>query len=326
MLAPAPVEWAEPGVELVWPKPPDTARIRYLRSLGGASDFVAAENRSGFMRWLTGAQTRVLPLVAPLALAADGDGRVWVADSGLAVVQVIDLARRRVDYIVQAGETRLVAPVGVAVDIVRQRLYVADAELKKVFALDLDGRLLQEIAPPEGYGRPAGLAVDVEGRLFVVDVTKARVEIFSPEGMLLKTLVSGAPPDYTFKLPFSVAVDRAGHVYVADTMNFRVEIFDPAGNSIRTIGQIGDVPGFFGRPRGVAVDSDGHIYVDDALFDTVQVFDASGQLLTYWGGKGRQPGQFSLPAGLCFDRFDRLYVADTYNRRIQVYQYLSLKN
>lgn len=316
------VEWADASVSVSWPPPPDPPRIRYLRSLHGAVDFIEKGRTGRLFRWLTGETDRGVPLISPYGVVADGEGRVWVADMGVPAVHVIDLARRRVDYIVQAGNTFLVSPVGVALDRLRQRLYVSDSVLNKVFVLDLNGRLLGELSTTAGFGRPAGLAVDAEGRLYVVDVIKAQVDIFSSDGTYLRSLKSNSPPDFKFNLPSNVAVDGAGTVYVVDSMNFRVEVFDAEGRSQRTIGQLGNVPGSFARPRGISVDGDGHIYVADASFDNIQIFNREGDLLTFLGQKGDDEGQFSLPSGVFVDQFNRLYIADVYNQRIQIFQYL----
>jgi hypothetical protein len=56
----------------------------------------------------------------------------------------------------------------------------------------------------------------------------------------------------------------------------------------------------------------------------VQVFNRQGQLL-YHFGNGTGFGNFRLPSGLFIDRADRVYVVDSYNRRVQIFQYLGLK-
>lgn len=319
---PSEVSWQDPSVDLVWPKPPETPRIRFLRSVA-PSDFIQKEgNTKQLWRWMTGESDQVLPLVTPYGVAADGKGRIWVADTQAGVVHLFDLARQQVSYITTAGEERLVSPLGVAYDEKSGRLYVSDSQLKQVFALDEGGRLLGARNPPEGYGRPAGLATDQQGNLYVVDVLKGSVEIFSGDGAHLRRVTSTHPPEGGFHLPSNVFVDPGGRIYVTDSMNFRIEMFDPEGSSLGTIGQVGDGPGSFARPRGLAVDSEGHIYVADAAFDTIQIFDSAGRLLLFFGEPGKKPGQFSLLAGLFFDGSDRLYAVDAYNQRIQIFQYI----
>jgi DNA-binding beta-propeller fold protein YncE len=328
----AEVVWAAPGVDRSWPEPPQEPRIRLLRTVSPA-DFAQSEGGKGkqLLRWITGEKAQLLPLAAPYGVAADGAGRIWVADTSQGVVHLFDLGRQRIEYLTVAGEEPLVMPVGVAYDAAAGILYVSDSQLKQVFAFDERGRVTGTRAPARGFGRPAGLAIDGRGNLYVVDVTERRVEVFSREGAHLRSIVSTRPQEsggetptgvVGFNLPSNVALGRDGRVYVTDSMNFRIEMFDPEGNSLGTIGQIGDVPGTFARPRGVAVDSAGHVYVADAAFDNIQIFDSAGRLLLVFGKPGTAPGEFNLPAGLFFDAEDRLYVADAFNQRIQVFQYL----
>lgn len=315
-------QWIDRSTSLQWPNPPEKSRIRYLRDFSGAADFEKNSSKKIFLNWLTGENRQKLPFVSPYGIAADGLGRIWVADMGIRGVHQIDLAKENVSYIFAAGDTPLLTPAGVAVDIVRQRLYVSDTTLSKVFLFDLDGNFINEWDAPDSFGRPAGLTIDKSGQLYVVDAKKNRLSIFSPEGNLLRTITSAAPPDSAFNIPSNVAVNYERQIFVVDSMNFRVESFSATGESIGTIGSIGDGPGYFARPRGIAIDSDGHIYVADATFDNIQVFDNTGNLLIYFGGAGKGPGEFSLPAGITFDQFNRLYVVDSYNQRLQIFEYL----
>jgi len=315
--------WADTASSMVWPEPPQTPRIRFLRSVDPSFFVVPETGGKKLWRLFSGEKTRVLPLVAPYGVAADGAGTIWIADPQAGVVHIYDLPRRKVDYLTFAGSERLLAPLGVAWDAQDAQLYVSDAQLRKVFVYDLRGRLLGTRTPPGGYGRPAGMALDAFGNLYVIDVLNPSVEVFSRSGSHLRTIKGAQPPGNSFNLPSNVCVDAIGNVFVSDTMNFRVERFSSDGKSLGTIGNLGDVPGAFARPRGVAVDSEGHLYVADAVFDNVQIFTADGRLLLYFGGAGEAPGQFSLPAGLFFDQYDRLYVVDAYNQRIQIFQYLT---
>jgi DNA-binding beta-propeller fold protein YncE len=321
---PAEVVWSDPAVSLVWPDPPETPRIRFLRSFGDPGEVDIKEEKSGrVLRWLTGESTDRLPLLSAYGITADGSGRVWVTDAGAGMVHAFDLARNKVDYLTGSRDMPFASPVGIAVDPSIERLYVADSGLGKVLVLDYWGNLLGTRQPPAGFGRPGGLACDAQGNLYAVDVLKGTVEIFSREGVHRRSLGSAAASDGRFNRPSNVFVDRQGRIFVSDAMNFHIEMFTADGASLGTIGSLGDVPGTFSRPRGVAVDSEGHVYVADAAFDNIQIFDPAGKLLLYFGGPGKSPGNFNLPAGLFFDAEDRLYVVDSYNRRIQVFQYLA---
>ena len=317
------VQWVDTTTHLQWPAPPDKARIIYLRDFKGAANVEKTASAPKFFTWLTGERDKKLPFIAPYGVAADGFGRIWVADMGIRGVHQFDLAKGKVSYISYAGTVPLVTPAGVAIDLKRQRLYLSDTTLAKVFLFDLEGRFLKELDAPDNFGRPAGLAVDKSGQLYVVDAKKNRLSIFSPEGELLRTITSSTLPELTFNTPSNVAVNTQGQIFVVDSMNFRVEFFSTEGESLGTIGSIGDGPGYLARPRGIAIDGDGHIYVADATFDNVQVFDSSGKLLLHFGQSGKQKaGEFSLPAGMTFDQHNRLYVVDSFNQRLQIFEYL----
>lgn len=316
-------DWADPQVDLVWPGSPAEPRIRFLRAITGPADFHDESQTGRFFRWIVGEKKQQIQLNFPYGVAADGEGKVWVTDTGSRIVHVFDLVRNRVDYLANAGNEPFLSPIGVTVDSGRRRLYVSDSVLKKVFLFDHEGSFLGFRQPPGGFGRPAGLATDTEGNLYVVDVLKGEVEVFSAAGDYLRSIGSTQTSDGKFNRPSNVFVDGSGRVFVTDSMNFRVEIIGSQGEPLGTIGQLGDVPGAFARPRGVAVDSEGHVYVADAAFDNLQIFDAAGRLLLYFGGLGRGPGKFNLPAGLYFDRNDRLYVVDAFNHRVQIFQYLA---
>lgn len=317
-------EWIDPRLSMVWPPDPEQPRIRFLKSISGSDDLSSNAKRSPIVGWLTGDASKEYPLLSPYGIAADGEGRFWVADIGIHGIHEFDLRLRSRSYVFGSADVLLNSPVGVAVDVSRSRLYVSDSVLREVFCFDFAGRLLTRIQPEGGYERPTGLAVDVEGRLYVVDTLGGGVLIFSPDGKLLQRIETASARDDRLYMPTNVAVDRNMNLAVVDSMNFRVVLYDRFGTFVTTIGKLGDAPGAFARPRGVAFDSDGHIYVVDAAFDNIQIFDSAGRLLLYFPKSGKAPGEFSLPSGIFIDRFDRIYVSDTYNRRIQLFQYLSV--
>ncbi|TLM66048.1 MAG: 6-bladed beta-propeller [Deltaproteobacteria bacterium] len=316
-----PIVWQEAGVDLVWPPPPEPPRISYLRSLSGPADF-QGENKTGrAFRWLLGDDGQDWPLLAPYAVAPDDGGLLWVADSGARMLYRFDLLRGRVDYIQESNGVRLVTPSGVAVDSPGRRVFVADADLAKILVFDLEGQLLEQWAPPEGFRRPAGLALDGSRRLYAADVMAGQIFVFGPDGNVVGRRGSRVSSDGLFRRPVSIAIGPRDELLVNESMGFQVEVQDARGELLGTIGRLGDGPGMFARPRGLAVSREGHVFVTDAAFDNVQVFDLAGRLLLHFGSAGSGPGQFNLPAGLALDREGRLFVADSYNHRIQVFQF-----
>ena len=318
-----PDQWRDARFDLVWPKAPLPPKIRFLRSLFVSDQASADQGRMApLLEWMIGKSDLPVPLLNPYGITADGAGRVWVADPGDQTVHYFDAVRNVQEEWRAAGNQPFLSPVGVALDRIGGQVYVADSVLAKVFVLDRQGRMLGSREPPGGFQRPAGMAVGEDGKLYVVDVLRGVIEVFSRQGGHVATIHGAGGELGSLSGPTAVAVDAAGRLYVVDSLHFRVEVIDASGGLVGFIGQLGDVPGTFARPRGVAVDSFGHIFISDAAFDNIQIFDLTGTLLLYWGGSGAAPGKFNLPASLFIDGEDRLYVVDSQNHRVQVFQYL----
>jgi DNA-binding beta-propeller fold protein YncE len=301
---------------LVWPKPPEQARIRYLRSVTGPQDWGIARS---LLRRLTDALSgRGEEMFQRPGAVAERDGVLYVADPGAQALWILDAPRSRYVRVTQVGAQALTSPVALALGP-DGAVFVADTALNAVFLVDRDGVLLRTFAT-QGLERPAGLAWDALARqLYVLDSLRHRITVFDGHGALLRTIGESGNGDGQFNHPTHLALDADGALLVTDALNFRVQLISRDGRFLGKFGQVGNGGGDLSAPKGVAADGAGHIYVVDALFDVVQIFDRQGQLLLAFGEHGERPGQFSLPRGIFISADDKVYVADAYNRRVQVF-------
>ncbi|MFQ5552182.1 MAG: 6-bladed beta-propeller [Candidatus Methylomirabilales bacterium] len=309
--------------ELVWPNPPEEPRIRYIESLSSTRDVTGPPSLLDRLLGEEGSGA----LAKPYGVVVDGQGRVYVADTGLAVVFIFDKRNEKVDVLgIQPGVGQLAQPTGLALNS-QGTLFVSDTKLDRVFGYSEKGEVVVAIGKKGEFYNPAGISVDPKtDRLYVSDPGRHVIRVYdSRDGRFLFAIGERGPAEGQFNFPTNVFV-RHGKLYVTDTGNFRVQIFDLDGKFLKAFGTIGDIPGRFARPKGVAVDSEGHIYVTDAAFDNFQVFDENGKLLLFVGGAGASPGRFHLPAGIYIDDDDRIFVADQYNYRVQVFQFLSQRH
>jgi hypothetical protein len=317
---------------LVFPPPPDHARVRFVGELGTEADLKPARSAlAGLGEALFGADS-VRSMLSPCAVFVRGD-RLFACDGSAQVVHVFNLATREYQqWQPQSGDgtngaqpatehRRFSMPVGITGDA-NGRIYVSDSVAATVFLFDETGHCLGDI----GYGtlkRPCGIAYDVaHDRLLIADSAHHQLLALSPDGTLLAAIGTRGGEPGQFNFPTNVAIDRTGRVFVSDTLNFRVQVLDDALKPVSQIGRLGDMPGYFSQPKGVAIDRDNHVYVVDAQFEAVQIFSPEGQLLLSFGEEGSGPGQFWLPAGIFIDLNDRIWIADSYNRRVQVFEYL----
>lgn len=306
---------------MVWPPPPATARIRFVRSIEKPLDM--GIRKSLFRRVadkLTGGSD--MRFVRPSGVA-ERDNAVYVADPGAQSVWILDPTKNRVTGVHQAGETALVSPVAVAVRA-DGAVFVADSVLGKVLLLDRTGKYLG-VAAETGLHRPAGLMYDDSaGQLYVADSAGQSIHVFDDHGKELFSWGLRGNAEGQFNYPTHLTFGAAGEVLVTDSLNFRIQAFDHQGTFLRQFGHHGDTSGSFASPKGLAVDSGQHVYVVDALFDTVQIFQPDGTLLLSFGSRGGGPGQFWLPGGLFIDPQDHIFVADTYNHRIQEFRFIDV--
>jgi DNA-binding beta-propeller fold protein YncE len=190
---------------------------------------------------------------------------------------------------------------------------------------------------PAALDRPAALALDRRGDLFVVEAGRARITVFDRDGRFerawggpgadagqFRFLVSGCPGGYhpeacMPEVGGGVAVDDRERVYVADFGNHRVQVFDRDGRPLAAWGRLGDGPGEFRLPAGIAADGRGRVYVGDGGNARVQVFDRDGHFLAAWGGPGTGDGRFRRPGALAVDGRGRLAVVDRRDDRVQLF-------
>lgn len=285
---------------VVFPPPPDTARIQFLTRITSASDLREARSRS-FFSWLVGESEvdSVSLIVRPYGLAVGG-GKVYVCDLGLPGLEVIDLEERTLEHVYAGGPERIGRPVNCHVDDAGN-LYVADLGLGEVLVLDSAGTYQGSVGA-DSVAQPGDVFVTGD-RIWISDYAVRGVRVFDRASReYLYSFPDGLEPREPGGLarPANLYVWRE-EVYVSDQLGAKVEVYSTEGDHLRTIGSRGVGFGQFALPKGVAVDDEGRVYVVDARFENVQIFDREGQLLTFFGGPYRGPGYMSLPAKVLVD-------------------------
>ena len=327
--------------KLVWPSPPNIARVHWVDYFAGEKiDYTQQDNskvKASWMDRLAGGQSdeekfnpKSFPfqLIGPYGIAIDSKGMVYVADQKVGAIFIFNTQTHDAQMIRNGYESHFGWINGLAIDD-DDRLFVSDGKLHRVTIFNPKHEVESQIT--EGLQDPVGLAIDTENRfLYVVDTQQDQVVVYDADSFkLLRRMGTGGKNHYLtspgdFAAPQDVAVDNDGNVYVTDTLNNRVEIFDADGNFISTFGKNGDGPGYFTRPKGIAIDSDGHIWVADEVQDRLQVFNREGQLLTYVGvAHGNLPGQFEALVGVAIDKQNRVFTTEQYPGRLQEFRYVT---
>lgn len=216
---------------------------------------------------------------------------------------------------------------GIAVDN-QGRVYVADAEGRRVLVYTAEGKLLRTIEPdaqhPKVLQRPYGLLFDGHDRLYITDFDADQVQVFSTDGKFLFAWGREGKSPGQFRAPVAIDQDRLENIYVVEFYGMRVQKFSHEGKFILTWGSEAPwgkpaPPDQLLYPEGLAVGPDNNVYLTDSGHDRVKIFDANGRFLREWGVKGLKPGELNAVGGIAFDSGGRLHEADSASRRVQMF-------
>ncbi len=173
---------------------------------------------------------------------------------------------------------RFSSPTALFIDTYHQ-LFIADTDNGRITSYSATGHWRQDYTCPDPEGpfcRPQGVAVDVEGRVYVADTMRHRVLRLTSSGKL--DLVIGKPGLEVGELdePRGLCVAPDGGVWVADTGNDRVQKFDAKGTPVGCFPERPRADLFLSSPSAVAVDAKGSVYISDTLNHRLLRLEAAG--------------------------------------------------
>jgi uncharacterized protein (TIGR03663 family) len=169
-------------------------------------------------------------LYGPRDVAVDGDGNVYVSDTGNK--RVVKYGPDGVMLFAVGGagsETgRLEEPVGLAVRS-DGTLFVADTWNHRIQAFSADGTFVRswDVYAWESMSvvNKPFLALDADGHVYATDPEGYRVLVFSDDGTLLDVWGQFGTDLSSMQLPTGIVVDGSGRVLVCDSDNHRILVF-----------------------------------------------------------------------------------------------------
>ena len=256
-------------------------------------------------------------LSAPLAVATDLAGNLYIADTN-------SYAIRRVDH-----TTGIITTVAGG----NGTGYTGDNGLATAAKL----------------AYPTGVAVDPAGNIYIADGVSGVVRRVSTAGVITTFAGGGSPasgigdggPATSAKLtaPYGLALDSGGSLYIADQTAGLVRKVNASG-IISTFA--GSTPGNSGMggpattaqlrgPRGIAIDASNNVYIADGTTALVSVVDGTGTITVVAGlgvyggvGDGLPASEVSLaaPYGVAVDGTGTVFISsNTQNAVYRVVQH-----
>ncbi len=167
-------------------------------------------------------------------------------------------------------------------------------------------------------GKPVGIAVHPDGRIFVADTHYHRVMVFTRDGESLASFGREGVGDGEFQLPTDVAFDAQGFIYVSEYQgNDRITKWSPEFQFVTAFG-LAPIDGKrLSRPTGLDIDDEQTLWTADACNHRVVRFSLDGQFLSTFGEFGSGPGQMRYPYDLCVTPENTLMICEYEGNRLQ---------
>ncbi len=262
----------------------DSHNNRIRKVSGGTIATFAGTGTPGFAG--DGASASAAQLALPTGVAVDASGNVYIADTNNDRIR--EVAQGTITTIAGSGEELLAGdggaataasldlPTGVAVDAAG-RVYIADRHNQRIRMIDTNGSISTvagsgavtfsggfagdgSSATTASLAKPAGVAVDSAGTVYVADTNNQRIRQIG-NGSIATVAGSGdqgfggdggLATTSTLNAPRSIATDASGNIAIADTGNQRLR-----GAALPVLSFSGTPVGMTSTPQEVTLGNSG---------------------------------------------------------------------
>jgi hypothetical protein len=275
---------------VIYPSPPDTARIQYLTSVSISTDIKGKQ--SAFNKFIFGEEVPK-PVIKPYGITTSGS-KIYLCDTGIGGLVLINPADKSFEYFIPSGRGKLQLPLNASVDE-NGFLFVADGNRRQIVVFNNELNYVAEFGETTETFKPTDVNVRSD-KVFVISVKDQKVFVYEKDTWKKLTSFPSAEEgdDSYLYQPTNIVVDD-NFVYVSDIGDNTVKVFTHEGEYVRAVGGYGTYAGQLMRPKGVAVDKESNLYVVDAAFENAQIFNNRGNVLMSFGGPYRSHGDMWLP-------------------------------
>lgn len=254
-------------------------------------------------------------LGAPLRIASDATGKIYVTDALLNTISKFDASGNLLETIHSVE-----SPISVAVNK-EGNLFIGDGATGSIYKYDQGGTTVFY----SGTMYPTSMEFGPENILYLVDSKLQEVIALDLSANVVQTIGTGV-----LDFPTGIAVDHGNRRILVGEHGgsgtgfkpvVKVYMFDLQGNLIKSFGSHGSGDGQFYRIQGLSVAKCGNIYVVDPYQSRISVFDERGVFIEKFGDFGLGEGQLNVPMDINFDSQERLLVTSMNNGAIELFSF-----
>jgi sugar lactone lactonase YvrE len=170
----------------------------------------------------------------PMGIAADATGRIYVTDENLNKVAVFDRTGQaswqfKFEF-ADGGAGKIDHAESIAINRVKQRIFLSDEGQQHIKVYDLTGKFLQTFSSSgtgigqfTPGGQPEGIAIDENHFIYVNDEGGSRINIFLPDFTPVAAIESTSAFESADGVHLSEKLDR---FFIVDQGNDVVQVFD----------------------------------------------------------------------------------------------------
>jgi DNA-binding beta-propeller fold protein YncE len=273
--------------------------------------------------------------------------------------------RRIATYRDHGGEKLLRGPLSIARDAKDGNIFITSFEAGEVVILDSRGALIRRLGAGVGLFAPYGVAIDSAGLIYVSEMQKGLLKIFSSSGLSVDEIDLSRVMGRTVS-PGRITLGKDGSLNIVDLAGNEILVLNSKREFARTLGKfdnlqkamssgngrilglsaMGKAVKVFGNegallvsfgahgeefeksfsfPTGFDIDSKGRLWIADAFQHRLKVFSQDGEFLFNFGRMEEEKGGFFFPVDLCFGQKGELFVLEKGGERVQVFEVKDLK-
>jgi DNA-binding beta-propeller fold protein YncE len=156
---------------------------------------------------------------------------------------------------------------------------------------------------------PTGMAQNSKGETFVIDHEKNQIFIYSPKGVLRRTIGRQGNAPGSLNAALSLQFDNSDNLFVVDTLNKRIQKFDQDGNFLLSFGDQGSEEYRLCEVYSMSLDDNENVWVADHQNKRITIFDTKGVWIKAIEPKSGQD-TWGEPIAVCCIEGGDYFVAD----------------